>query len=1689
MDIEISSLEYDCHLRRDYGAAAPDTDSPGVPHAPAIGASEVPGAALQEAAWSAANISPKPAAIERSRRVPVAEEPTTEVAEESPTSPTAQDGDTAVEGIPRSPTNAGDPDSRMAMLLILFRTSALLTLIVGWRLMAEMRKHARMAAERREWTGTVPFLLVGVVMLLVLRFVICVEVAVQQHAQAGPNVTGFSEENVRPRVHPTIETTNLTVVSPRGLLARRDELYSAQAEWSGDGEQFSSEPRHVHTNAHDPTQPVGSTSPDASENMGQRGGLNGAEMRERAQRAEAAKGTAEDAWQRKLRVAGRAAIVLALASISAVAGVLTYTVAVTPGLDAALMELGRALISMGMAGAAAAPRSVAPLVIAVLCLVSPGANQAPPAAPRAHWVIPEVSGAPRLARLSAPAPSAAWVPQPPLEPSPSASPSPPAPPQPPLPTPAPLSPSRLAPPEPRPAPLPPERSPHDATAKRLIAAAYVCPGVAVVLLAPAAAVAVGPDTAAAAVAVTNLAANAREGGRAAAVFIGVVSLTCVTLGGLPEPAAVLSSDGGWTAQGVTDLHLTRMPVLRHAMGRTGDEPSDLNASVALEAGATMDRVGREAATSPPLLSSRLAVAASPPSPSPTMRAPPWVMDPAWTVWPGWWPPVPMVLQGWLARPSAPSPQPSPPAPPLPQSPTSPSPPLPRPVVALPSPSTPASPTAPLPGPQRFLGPSSGPSRLMQVPRWVPVVPSWELWLGRWRPPVLALPWQLVWLLAPSLGPTPPTPPLPQPLPPSPPSPPLLQPSSPSLPPLAPSTPSTPSQREMTLPPLTPAPRSLAMPQCAQTSSPLPPSPPGHPTMSSSELGYYSNFELDGRNESAWSSGEGGIWFVGRCSSGRSFGNVQCTQRRRPEPFSGMVSPPPSMTACSFAAAPSPGLLSPPPPPTLPPAASPPTSPPWLAPMPSPPPRPSVLAPSWSPGLPSPPSPTTQPLPLPVACLPPTCSRWLPRWPWLLLAAPVSLLSALPPQLSSQAGVTSQWLALRPSRDCSPSGHCSSSRPSAPRTSLMPWSLSCARSRRGSVESNLIGLVGCNERYRARTNEVEPQAETYDETAEAGELASYLAKVNATIAHAVNFTGSTFYLAEITVVPFISGPEINEVTNHTETTDASTLDPAGIDSTEAAGTLYAMTGAQAEARDVLLVGPGAQVAGFDIPASPPHALTVQCTTVAGIACDAVCRATVAGIARDAASRGTGRASADVSEVSEPQPLHGHGLPQSSPTSSTASVPSLVSLPPPTPSAPPTVPPLLPSPPPSPPPPSAPPLPSLSSPLSQPSSPSLPPLPVSQPSPLTPPTPLLPQSPSPSPPWLPSQLMLPTLRQPEFKRAGCNGGMDGYKSEWQCCIRGEPKWWEVEVYFTERNSNGTGCSSSRNTQWHPPLSIVGGSVSLAAAFNNGGAISAVSSAPAVAVTADTGVPRVGVPPVVAITPATAAIAGNVGLPLRGGEPRREDELLGRPSTPGAGEPAWPSSAADGTRIMPAQSKPRLHPATPLAVIALTLMPQPVSALLLALAMALPTLAAVSDAPLWAVPWIPDDIPAPPPWQASTSPPLPIHNASRGPPPPLVLSSSFLPPKAVPPSPPMPWTSASPPLTSLSPRLPLALSVPPPYPTRCEHTLVGANDHKSASCGCSRVIVSIYLSRGYPGYVASRVVTDRGRGGIVLLPTAHN
>ena len=74
---------------------------------------------------------------------------------------------------------------------------------------------------------------------------------------------------------------------------------------------------------------------------------------------------------------------------------------------------------------------------------------------------------------------------------------------------------------------------------------------------------------------------------------------------------------------------------------------------------------------------------------------------------------------------------------------------------------------------------------------------------------------------------------------------------------------------------------------------------------------------------------------------------------------------------------------------------------------------------------------------------------------------------------------------------------------------------------------------------------------------------------------------------------------------------------------------------------------------------------------------------------------------------------------------------------------------------------------------------------------------------------------------------------------------------------------------------PLSIVGGPVSLAAAFNNDGAISAVSSAPAAGVTADTGVPRVGVPHVVAITPAITAIAGNVGLPLRGGEPRREDE----------------------------------------------------------------------------------------------------------------------------------------------------------------------------------------------------------------------
>jgi hypothetical protein len=670
VDIEISSLEYDCHLRRDYGAAAPGTDTPGVPQAPAIGAPGVPVTAPQEVACSADNISPKPAAIDTNRRVPVAEEPTrTVVAEESSTSPTARDGDTAVEGIPRSPTNAGDPQ-----LLIFFMSLVLTTLIASWMLMAEMRKHARMAAERREGVATLgagttdTLLLAYVVMLLVLCCVaIGVKVAMQQPAQVGPNVTGFSEENVRPRVHPTIETTNLTVVSPRGLLTRRDELYSAQAEWSGDGEQFSSEPRHVHTNAHDPTQPVGSTSPDASENMGQRGGLDGAETRERAQRAEAAKETAEDAWQRELRVAGRAAIVLALAFVTAVGFWLAYMVVVTPGLDAAIMESGRALITMGMAGAAAAPRSVAPLVIAVACLVSPGANQAPPAAPRAHWVIPEVSGAPRLARLFAPAPSAAWVPQPPLEPSLSASPSSPAPPQPSLPTPAPLSPSRLAPLEPWPAPLLPERPPHDATANQLIAAASVCFGVAAVLLAIGSAlIAIGSD----------VAANARECGRGAAVLIGVVLLMCVTLGGLPEPAAVVSSDGGWTAQGVTDLHPTRMLVLRHAMGPSGDEPLDLNASMSLKAGAAIDRVGREAATLPPLLSSRPAVAASPPSPSPTMQALPWVIDPAWTVWPGWWHTVPMVLQGWLARPLAPSPQPSPPTPPLPQSPTPPSPPLP-----------------------------------------------------------------------------------------------------------------------------------------------------------------------------------------------------------------------------------------------------------------------------------------------------------------------------------------------------------------------------------------------------------------------------------------------------------------------------------------------------------------------------------------------------------------------------------------------------------------------------------------------------------------------------------------------------------------------------------------------------------------------------------------------------------------------------------------------------------------------------------------------------------------------------------------------------------------------------------------------------------------------------------------------------
>ena len=78
---------------------------------------------------------------------------------------------------------------------------------------------------------------------------------------------------------------------------------------------------------------------------------------------------------------------------------------------------------------------------------------------------------------------------------------------------------------------------------------------------------------------------------------------------------------------------------------------------------------------------------------------------------------------------------------------------------------------------------------------------------------------------------------------------------------------------------------------------------------------------------------------------------------------------------------------------------------------------------------------------------------------------------------------------------------------------------------------------------------------------------------------------------------------------------------------------------------------------------------------------------------------------------------------------------------------------------------------------------------------------------------------------------------------------------------------------------PLFIVGGSVSLAAAFSNGGDISVVSSAAAVVSTANTGVPRVGIPHVAATTPVTTAIAGNVGLPLCRGEPRRESELLGK------------------------------------------------------------------------------------------------------------------------------------------------------------------------------------------------------------------
>ena len=195
------------------------------------------------------------------------------------------------------------------------------------------------------------------------------------------------------------------------------------------------------------------------------------------------------------------------------------------------------------------------------------------------------------------------------------------------------------------------------------------------------------------------------------------------------------------------------------------------------------------------------------------------------------------------------------------------------------------------------------------------------------------------------------------------------------------------------------------------------------------------------------------------------------------------------------------------------------------------------------------------------------------------------------------------------------------------------------------------------------------------------------------------------------------------------------------------------------------------------------------------------------------------------------------------------------------------------------------------------------------------------------------------------------------------------------------------------------------------------------------------------------------------------------------PGVRELTRSSSATDGTHIMRAQSEPHLHPATPLAVPALTLMSRHVPALVLALAMALPTLAAVSDVPFWVLPWIPGNIPAPPLWQALTSSPLPIYNASRGPSLPLMSS---------PPSPP---STPSPRLTSPSPGLPSALSVPPLYPSRCGHTLVGANDPKAASCGCSRMIGGIYLSHSNLGYVASRVVTDRGRGGTVLLPTAYN